>query len=162
MPAPSAHTPAVAGGDAAPTVQSPAVSVVIPAKNEVRNIGWVLERIPTYVDEVIIVDGLSSDGTLDVARMLMPNIVEVHERRPGKGAALRAGFAAATGDYVVMLDADGSMDPAEIDRYVERLDEGYDLVKGSRFLPGGGSVDITRLRAIGNAGLLGLANTVLG
>jgi len=136
------------------------ISVVIPAKNEARNIAWVLERIPAFVDEIIVVDGLSTDGTLEVAKMIAPDVVVVHETQPGKGAALRAGFAAARGDYVVMLDADGSMDPAEITMMTETLDQGYDFVKGSRFLAGGGSTDMTWLRGFGNARLLDLANVL--
>jgi glycosyltransferase involved in cell wall biosynthesis len=136
----------------------PRVSVVIPAKNEARNIGWVLERMPAVVDEVIVVDGLSTDGTLDIAKMIDPDVVVIHEMRPGKGAAMRAGMAAARGEFVILIDADGSMDPAEIDRYVEPLALGFDLVKGSRKLEGGGSTDLTPLRDFGNARLLDLAN----
>jgi glycosyltransferase involved in cell wall biosynthesis len=95
-----------------------------------------------------------------VARSIVPNIVVVSEMRPGKGAALRAGFEAARGDFIVMLDADGSMDPAEIPEYVAALQNGYDLVKGSRFTAGGGSADISRLRQLGNLGLLGLVNLI--
>lgn len=138
------------------------VSVVIPAKNEAANIGWVLERMPSFVDEVIVVDGLSTDGTLQVAKMIVPDVVVIHEMTKGKGAALRAGFAAARGDYVVMLDADGSMDPIEIERYVEQLEAGFELVKGSRFMDGGGTTDMTWLRRFGNARLLEVANTVFG
>jgi glycosyltransferase involved in cell wall biosynthesis len=136
----------------------PRVSVVIPAKNEARNIGWVLGRMPDVVDEVIIVDGLSTDGTLDVARMISPDVVVIHEMRAGKGAAMRAGMSAARGEFIVLLDADGSMDPVEVDRYVEQLALGFDLVKGSRKLEGGGSTDLTPLRDFGNARLLDLAN----
>lgn len=136
------------------------VSVVIPAKNEARNIGWVLERMPSYVDEVIIVDGLSTDGTLEVAKMIAPDVIVVHEDRPGKGAAMRAGMAVARGECVVVMDADGSMDPAEIHRYVEALAGGADLAKGSRFIEGGGSTDITLLRQFGNGQLLALANAL--
>jgi glycosyltransferase involved in cell wall biosynthesis len=138
------------------------LSVVIPAKNEAANIGWVLERMPPLVDEVVVVDGLSTDGTLEVAKMIVPDVVVVHETTKGKGAALRAGFAAAKGEYVVMLDADGSMDPVEIGRFVEQLDAGFDMVKGSRFLDGGGTEDMTWLRRFGNARLLEVANTVYG
>lgn len=138
------------------------ISVVIPAKNEARNIAWVLERIPSFVDEIIVVDGLSTDGTLEVAKMVAPDVVVVHEARRGKGTALRAGFAAARGDYIVMLDADGSMDPGEIARMVEVLDEGYEFAKGSRFLPGGGTTDMTWLRRFGNARLLDVANVLYG
>jgi glycosyltransferase involved in cell wall biosynthesis len=138
------------------------ISVVIPAKNEARNIAWVLERIPSFVDEIIVVDGLSTDGTLEVAKMVAPDVVVVHEARRGKGTALRAGFAAARGDYIVMLDADGSMDPGEISRMVDTLDEGYEFAKGSRFLPGGGTTDMTWIRRFGNARLLDLANVLYG
>jgi glycosyltransferase involved in cell wall biosynthesis len=138
------------------------ISVVIPTKNEARNIGWVLERIHPIVDEVIVVDGLSVDGTIAAARAARPDVVIVEHRVPGKGEAVRAGLAASTGDLVVMLDADGSMDPAEIHRFVEALAAGADLVKGSRFLPGGGTTDITLLRRVGNACLLRLSNTLLG
>ena len=136
------------------------VSAVIPALNEERNIGWVLERLPTSVDEVIVVDGRSTDDTIFAALCSRPDARIVQERAPGKGAALRAGFEAANGDVVVMLDADGSMHPREIDRFLAAIDEGFDLVKGSRFLPEGGTTDISRLRAAGNFALLGLANTL--
>jgi len=138
------------------------VSVVIPAKNEARNIGWVLERIPIWVDEVVLVDGRSTDRTIEVARALRPDIVVVADDEPGKGAALRAGFAAATGDFIVMLDADGSMDPGEIENFVALLATGHDLVKGSRFAAGGGTADISLLRSAGNRTLLMLANVLFG
>ena len=96
------------------------VSVVIPAKNEAANLPWVFRRMPAWVHEVIVVDGLSTDGTIDVARECWPDVVILHERRPGKGAAVRAGFEAATGDIVAMLDADGSMDPLEIAQFVRQ------------------------------------------
>jgi glycosyltransferase involved in cell wall biosynthesis len=136
----------------------PKISVVIPAKNEAANIGWVLERMPSYVDEVIVVDGLSTDGTLEVAKTISPDVIVVHETQPGKGAAMRAGFEAASGDFVVTIDADGSMDPQEIGIYVEALEQGYDLAKGSRMLPGAGSSDMTALRRFGNARLRDLCN----
>ena len=136
------------------------MSAVVPALNEARNIGWVLERLPDCVDEVLVVDGRSVDDTIDVALRVRPDARVVLESAAGKGFALRAGFAAARGDYVVMLDADGSMEPAEITRYVAMLAEGYDVVKGSRFLAGGGTTDISRVRAAGNFMLLALANSL--
>ena len=138
------------------------ITVVIPAKNEARNIGWVVERLPSYVDELVIVDGRSTDRTVDVVLALRPDAVIVNDKRPGKGAALRAGFTAATGDYVVMLDADGSMDPLEIEHFIEALDRGADLAKGSRFVDGGGTADMSYLREAGNRGLLILANILFG
>ncbi|WP_168223471.1 glycosyltransferase family 2 protein [Pseudarthrobacter sp. NIBRBAC000502772] len=137
------------------------VSVVIPTLNEARNIPWVLRRIPSYVDEVVIVDGRSTDNTVGVARAIRENLVIVDEQRKGKGVALRSGFAAASGDIIVMLDADGSMDPQEIGWFVAPLQHDFDFVKGSRHVTGGGSEDLTRLRKAGNRALTGLANAVL-
>ncbi len=141
-----------------PEVARETISVVIPTKNEARNIGWVLERLPE-VDEVVLVDS-STDATVAAAKSVRSDIVVVAPDRAGKGAALRAGFAAATGDIIVMIDADGSMNPQEIRRFTSLLREGYDFVKGSRFMVGGGSSDITGLRRWGNRGLLGLANVL--
>lgn len=140
----------------------PRITVVIPALNEARNIEWVLRRLPASVGQVIVVDGRSTDDTIEVALQVRPDIDIVKEMTPGKGAALRAGFGVSTGEYIVMLDADGSMDPTEIDRYVDLLESGYDLVKGSRFVPGGCSTDITRLRRVGNSFLSGAVNLLYG
>src|SRR4051812_5297489 len=140
----------------------PAVSAVIPTLNEERNIGWVLERLPRIVDEVIIVDGRSTDDTIFAALTSRPDARIVQEYTPGKGAALRAGFDAAYGDIVVMLDADGSMHPREIDHFVAAVRDGADVVKGSRFLPGGGTTDISRLRAVGTSARLERPNRLYG
>ncbi|MBW3590989.1 MAG: glycosyltransferase family 2 protein [Actinobacteria bacterium] len=137
----------------------PSVSVVVPAMNEADNIGWVLQSIPLWVQEVILVDGDSTDATIDVAREQWPELTVLNQQGKGKGAALRQGFASASCDFVVMIDADGSMDPGEIDRYVAPLfEDECDLVKGSRWMCGGGSEDITPLRKLGNKMLLGLVN----
>jgi len=138
------------------------VSVVVPAMNEERNIAWVLERIPAYVDEIVLVDGHSTDDTVAVARRVCPDVHVVQQSGCGKGAAMRTGFEYASGDYVVVLDADGSMDPGEIDYYVSALDSGYDLVKGSRELPGSGSMDLTPLRRWGNHVLVTTVNLTWG
>jgi glycosyltransferase involved in cell wall biosynthesis len=145
-----------------PVIGRSRVSVVIPAKNEARNIGWVLERLPVWVDEVVLVDGRSTDRTVEVASAIRPDIVVVRDDEPGKGAALRAGISAATGELIVMLDADGSMDPAEIEAFVNLLYRGHDLVKGSRFLRGGGTADMSILRATGNRALLTVGNILFG
>jgi glycosyltransferase involved in cell wall biosynthesis len=139
---------------------APSVSLVIPVKNEARNIGWVLERIADDVDEVILVDGKSTDATLVTAQRCRPDVKVVAQDGVGKGSALRTGFLAASGDIIVMMDADGSMTPDEITHYVHFLANGYDFVKGSRFIPGGGSLDITRFRRMGNRFLLGVFNAL--
>jgi glycosyltransferase involved in cell wall biosynthesis len=136
----------------------PSVSVVIPTLNEADNLGHVLPRIPGWVDEVIVVDGGSTDRTVELALALVPRARIVHQVGRGKGSALTQGCRAATGDIVVMLDADGSTDPAEIPRFVAALRTGADFAKGTRFVAGGGSADITSLRRLGNAALVGTVN----
>jgi glycosyltransferase involved in cell wall biosynthesis len=138
----------------------PAVSLVIPVRNEARNIAWVLEQIADDVSEVILVDGNSTDATLITARGCRPDIRVVPQEGTGKGSALRTGFVAATGDIIVMMDADGSMTPQEIRHYLHFLTNGYDFVKGSRFITGGGSLDITAFRRLGNRFLLTVFNTL--
>jgi glycosyltransferase involved in cell wall biosynthesis len=142
--------------------RSPTVSVIVPTLNEEQNLPYVFERLPEGISEVILVDGGSVDRTVEVARELHPSIVVVHQTRSGKGNALACGFAASTGDILVMIDADGSTDPAEIPRFIDALMEGADYAKGSRFRPGGGSHDITRLRRLGNYGLNGVVNLLFG
>ena len=134
------------------------VTVVIPALNEAANLPHVLPRIPRSVHEVILVDGASTDGTVEVARALWPGARVIQQGGPGKGSAVRTGFAAATGEIVVMLDADGSNDPGEISRLVDALLRGADLAKGSRFLPGAGTSDMPLHRKFGNGVLVGIVN----
>jgi glycosyltransferase involved in cell wall biosynthesis len=133
--------------------QSPTVSVVIPTLNEERNLPHVFAKLPPMITEVVVVDGGSKDRTVEVVRQLRPDAVIVQQTRIGKGNALACGFAACTGDIIVMIDADGSTDPAEIPLFVDKLIRGDHFVKGSRFSHGGHSHDITRLRKAGNDGL---------
>ena len=138
------------------------VSVVIPALNEERNLPHVFARLPEDVAQVVLVDGGSVDRTVAVARELRPDVVVLRQTRTGKGNALACGFAVCTGDVIVMIDADGSTDPAEIPRFVAALVAGADFVKGSRFARGGYSHDITRLRKLGNDGLNLVVNLLFG
>jgi len=146
---------------ALPIRQPETVSLVIPVKDEARNVAWVLRRLPPGIDEVILVDGHSTDDTVEVARAVRPDIVVVQERGPGKGAAMRTGMELARGDVIVLIDADGSMDPRELGRYVDAARD-CELVKGSRFAASGGSDDISLLRRLGNRTLLGLVNLLYG
>ena len=136
---------------------APRISIVVPAKNEALNLSVVLPQLPE-VHEVILVDGGSVDGTVAAARRALPGIITVLQARKGKGNALAAGFARVTGDIVVMFDADGSADPLEIERFVKALTDGADFAKGSRFVEGGGSADITPIRQLGNTFLNTLFN----
>jgi glycosyltransferase involved in cell wall biosynthesis len=142
--------------------RTPTVSAIIPTLNEAENLPHVFAKLPDDLHEVIVVDGHSIDGTLEVARTLRPDVVVVEQTGRGKGDALRAGFAAATGEIIVMLDADGSTDASEIPRFVSALLNGADFVKGSRFAQGGHSSDITLSRRLGNRGLNVLVNTLYG
>ncbi|WP_298129459.1 glycosyltransferase family 2 protein, partial [Micropruina sp.] len=137
----------------------PRVSIIVPTFNEAPNLERVLPTLPD-AHEVIIVDGGSTDGTVETAQRVMPSVRVMQQTRTGKGNALACGFAAATGDIVVMFDADGSADAREIPLMVAALLSGADFVKGSRMLHGGGSADLTATRALGNRALTGLVNTL--
>src|SRR5690606_11884999 len=131
--------------------------------NEAKNLPIVLPRIPKWVHEVLIVDGRSKDNTIEVAKQLLPDLVKiVKQSGKGKGDALRAGFEAATGDIIVMLDADGSMAPEEIPLYIGALMAGADFVKGSRFLQGGGTDDMEFVRYLGNLGFTMTVRVLFG
>ena len=138
---------------------NPRISIIVPARNEARNLEVVLTTLP-HDAEIIVVDGHSVDDTAQVVARVRPDARFVQQTRRGKGNALAVGFAEATGDIIVMFDADGSADPAEIDRYVAALMGGADFAKGSRVLTGGGSSDITMLRDLGNKGLTLTTNLV--
>ena len=139
----------------------PTVSAVVPTLNEAENLRWLLPRL-SGVDEIIIVDGESRDGTAEIARCIRPDAVIINQPPTGKGAAMRAGFRTATSDVIVAIDADGSMDPKEIDAFVALICCGFDVVKGSRFCVGGGSDDLTAIRRAGNLWLTRLANVLYG
>jgi glycosyltransferase involved in cell wall biosynthesis len=147
--------------DGLPTLPdlAPTVSVILPCLNEQRNLPRLLAQMPAGA-ELVLVDGGSTDGTIATVRELWPDVVVVQQTRKGKGNALVCGFAAASGDILVMLD--GSNDPGEIPAYVEALVSGAEFAKGSRFCRGGHSQDITRMRAFGNAGLSFLVNRLFG
>ena len=136
----------------------PSISIVLPAKNESRNLAHVFGTIPEWIDEVVLVDGHSTDDTVAEARRLLPTVKVVHQPGKGKGDALRAGFEAAKGDIIVMMDADGSTDGAEIPRFVAALTTGADFAKGSRFASNDDNDNITFSRRLGNHILSTLVN----
>ncbi|MFE5330669.1 glycosyltransferase family 2 protein [Embleya sp. NPDC056575] len=138
------------------------VTLVVPARNEARNLPWVLQQIPEGVDEVLLIDGDSTDATSLITRRYLPAARVIPQSGPGKGSALRTGFRHATGDIIVTIDADGSMSPHEIPHYVHFLSNGYDFVKGSRFVGGGGSLDLTAVRSLGNHALTALVSRLYG
>jgi glycosyltransferase involved in cell wall biosynthesis len=144
----------VVGRTVAPSLT---LSFVIPTLNEAENMPHVLAQLE-HVDDIVMVDGMSTDDTVAIAKALRPDIHVIQRPARGKGDALRAGFAAATGDVIVIMDADGSMDPREVDVFTSMIGVGYDLVKGSRLAVGGGSHDLTFIRWAGNRALCIVAN----
>jgi len=110
----------------------PRISVVICTLNEEGNLPEVLPKIPDWVDEVILVDGHSTDNTVKVAQTLRPDVKILLQDGEGKGDALKRGFQKATGDIVVTLDADGATNPEEIHKFIDALMQGYDFAKGTR------------------------------
>jgi len=142
--------------------ETPTISVVIPTLNEAGNLPYVLNTIPDWVNEIIVVDGRSRDDTERVAKVLRPDVQLVQQQSPGKGAALRAGVQAASGDILIFMDADGSMNGFEIESFKDALLAGADYVKGSRFAPGGGSIDITKFRRMGDRGICFLIQFLFG
>src|SRR2546429_5341020 len=143
-------------------INYPRISVVVPARDEAQNLRYVLPHIPSFVTEVILVDGHSNDDTITVAQQFLPAIRVIKQTGEGKGNALQLGFAACSGDIIVMLDADGSADPREIPKFVEALLDGNDFAKGSRFVQNAGSHDLTWLRRLGCLGLITLVNLLFG
>lgn len=131
--------------------------------NEADNVRIMLPQLARYVDEIVFVDGNSTDDTVVAARQAVPDVRIFQQTRKGKGNALAVGFAAVRGDIVVMFDVDGSADPAEIPAFVSALTNGADFAKGTRFAgDGAGSTDITPFRKLGNWGLNTIANLLYG
>jgi glycosyltransferase involved in cell wall biosynthesis len=99
-------------------INFPSITVLICALNEEENLPHVLPKIPEWVDEILLVDGHSSDNTIEVARDIHPDIKVFQQPGQGKGDALKSGIERATGEIIVTLDADGATDPKEIPRIV--------------------------------------------
>ena len=111
------------------------VTAVIPARNEAQSISPVIERCAPHVDEILVIDGHSTDGTRKIAINLGARVIT--DNGIGKGDAIRVGIAEATSDVIVFIDADGSHDPDDIPSMVQPiLEDQADLVVGSRMLGG--------------------------
>lgn len=114
----------------------PKVTVLICTLNEAENLPHVLPKIPEWVDEILLIDGHSTDNTVSVAQKLRPEIKALTQPGKGKGDALRYGILNAGGEIIVTLDADGSTNPEEMEQFIEPLLNGFDFAKGSRFSNG--------------------------
>lgn len=136
------------------------VQAIIPTLNEENTIGEIIQQTEDYVDDVLIIDGRSYDNTMKIVKE--NGIKFLTQDGKGKGQALRQAFDNASGDIIIILDADGSMLPKEIPRYLKEIALGADVVKGSRFMPGGGSDDLSFIRKIGNSFFVKLVNVLYG
>jgi hypothetical protein len=136
------------------------VSLLIPALNEAKNIAILLRSLAANVPnmaQITVVDGGSTDATADVATALGATIIL--QEGSGKGDALRQAFRSNhVGDIIVIMDADGSNRPEEIHQLTEAIVNGADVAKGSRFMAGGGSTDLSFIRKIGNKLFVSLVN----
>ncbi len=139
----------------------PRVTVLICTLNEGATIAEVLSRVPEWVHEILLVDGNSSDNTVDKARQAQSDVRVVYQPGKGKGDALKYGIQNASGDIIVTLDADGQTDPEEMPKFVEPLLTGYDWVKGSR-LTHGRPPNMPRHRWFGNKVLAITSNILHG
>jgi hypothetical protein len=136
-------------------------SLIIPARNEAASLEHVLaEPVPDFIDEIIVVDGDSTDATVDVVARVCPRARIVWQTGRGKGDALKCGLREASGDIVITMDGDGSHRFSDLHPMIDCLLDGYDFVKGSRSLPGAGSDDFTVLRSAGNWALTMVARVL--
>ncbi|MDI6826247.1 MAG: glycosyltransferase family 2 protein [Candidatus Aenigmarchaeota archaeon] len=133
------------------------VSVVIPTLNEGKNLPKVLKDISKSVDEVIVVDGHSTDNTVNIAKKFGAKVIFDDV---GKGSALRKGMEAAKGDIVMTMDADCSHKSSEIGLLTEGIKAGFDICMGSRFIQGGGTEDMPWYRKLGNKFFVFLVNLI--
>ena len=141
------ENPAATVLHAAPGAPSCRVSVVIPTLNEAENLPHVFSRLPTDLHEVDPRRRWIEGQHVEVARALCPTSASCRRRAAARATRSQAGFAAATGDIIVMLDADGSADPARSRCSSPRSLDGADFAKGSRFLPAAAAPTSRRLRA---------------
>jgi glycosyltransferase involved in cell wall biosynthesis len=137
---------------------SKAITVIIPTLNEEKTIAQLIRELHNAsFSHIVIIDGNSTDCTAEIAGELGATVLSQNGK--GKGNALKQAFNhKELNDWVVIIDADGSMNPEEIMSFLVELGNGTDVVKGSRFLPEAYSEDMTLLRRIGNKFFISLVN----
>lgn len=133
-------------------------SVIIPSLNEAESIKSVIDEIPReLVNEIIVVDGNSNDGTEKIV-MTIPDVTLINQKSVGFGSAIREGIKRATGDVIIILNADGSHNPSEIKGLLDKIDQGFDYVMAERYSKNAHSEDDTVLRRFGNKIITGIIN----
>jgi glycosyltransferase involved in cell wall biosynthesis len=139
----------------------PTITALICTLNEEENLVHVLPKIPDWIYEVLLVDGHSTDATVEIAKQLCPRIRVLVQPGKGKGDAIKQGVLEATGDIIVTLDADGQTNPEDMQRFITPLLNGYDLAKGTR-LAYSRPPHMPRYRWFGNKILAITANILYG
>jgi glycosyltransferase involved in cell wall biosynthesis len=138
------------------------VAVIIPTLNEEKGVGLILRKLIDVLGNpvLLMIDGNSVDETVKIAKYFGAEVIFQNGR--GKGAALRQAFnyEELDGDLIIIIDADGSMDPKEVPMFIEAMELGADVVKGSRFLLNGYSEDMDLIRKIGNKIMLSIVNFI--
>ena len=134
----------------------PTIEAIVPTINEGHAVKEVLLGLSKYTDRILVIDAYSKDRTVEIAKNLGAKVVM--QNSLGKGSALREAFDCVNSDIIVMLDGDGSMKPEEVPSFLKALAPGVDVVKGSRFLPGGYSEDLSLIRTVGNLLFVSLVN----
>ena len=141
------------------------LSIVMPCYNEVETIESIVKAVkscPYQSKEIILVDDCSTDGTREKLRDNIEDLVDkvlYHDRNQGKGAALRTGIKAATGEVLIVQDADLEYDPNEIPKVIQPIVDGKaDVVYGSRFVGGGAHRVLYYWHMVGNKFLTTLSN----
>jgi len=126
------------------------ITIQIPTLNEEECISRLIKEIPEGVaDEILVVDAHSTDKTVEIAKSLGARVI-LQPLKRGFGDAHKFGFKNAIGDVVVILNADGSQDPKDIPRMIEKIKQGNDLALCSRYLPSSSTDDDTLVRFVGN------------
>ena len=148
------------------------LSVIVPVYNEKQNIEpsvkGIIGAFKDYSDciEVLFVDDNSPDGTAEEVNRVSASIKQVkliqHGKKEGLGAAHKAGYESALGEYILCIDADLSQSPDDLLKIKNKLDEGYDLVIGSRYMDKGQQIEKTFLKDFGSRGMNVMCRLLLG
>lgn len=136
-------------------------TLLVPTRNEIEGMKIIMPRVdPKWVDEILLIDGGSTDGTVDYARERGYRVV--HQKSRGITYAYEEGLAAATGDVIIAFSPDGNSIPELIPALVDKMREGYDMVIASRYADGASSEDDDPITALGNKAFTVMINVLFG